>query len=83
MNRSDQFEKTYDATAVYRESEMTSGEDCLTLQEALSLLAYGTTADPAAWREWMRRAEKARQGAVDANLVMIPKPNSRWLMTPI
>lgn len=82
---------------------MTSGEDCLTLQEAylamfefmaqlyqrtgsdevgsvlgdISMLADGTTADPAAWGDWMRCVEKARQGAVDGNLVVIPKPDSR------
>ncbi|OMG82923.1 hypothetical protein BIZ92_30170 [Achromobacter xylosoxidans] len=82
---------------------MTSGEDCLALQEAylamfefmaqlyqrtgsdevgsvlgdLSMLADGTIADPAAWGDWMRCVENARQGAVDGNLVIIPKPDSR------
>lgn len=42
----------------------------------LSLLPDGTTADPAAWGDWLRCVEKARQGNVDARLVITPPTNS-------
>jgi hypothetical protein len=37
----------------------------------LSLLANGTTADPAAWNDWIKCVDKARKREVDANLVII------------
>jgi hypothetical protein len=38
----------------------------------LSLLDDGSTADPAAWEDWLRCVEKARQNKIDANLKINP-----------
>lgn len=40
----------------------------------LSLLSDGTTADPAAWGDWVRCVEKARRGGIEASLNLTP-PN--------
>jgi len=41
----------------------------------LSLLPDGSTADPAAWGDWLRCVEKAQQDNVDASLSIAPPPN--------
>ncbi|CAM2157420.1 conserved hypothetical protein [Paraburkholderia tropica] len=38
----------------------------------LSLLEDGTTADPAAWGDWLKCVEKARRGGIDASLGITP-----------
>lgn len=38
----------------------------------LSLLPDGSTADPAAWDDWLRCVESARRGNVDARLAIVP-----------
>ena len=52
--------------------ERTQSDELGSLLGDLSLLADGTTADPAAWGDWLRCVEKARGGGVDASLVLDP-----------
>lgn len=37
----------------------------------MSLLQDGGTADPAIWKDWLRAVEKAKSGAVNANLRLV------------
>ncbi|HEX8911586.1 MAG TPA: hypothetical protein VF796_04445 [Humisphaera sp.] len=39
---------------------------------SMSLLADGTTADPAMWADWMRAVQRARNAEVDAALRLGP-----------
>jgi hypothetical protein len=43
-----------------------------TLLEEMSFLENGATADPAAWGDWLKCVEKARQGKVDARFILNP-----------
>ena len=52
--------------------ERTQSDELGSLLGDLSLLADGTTADPAAWNDWLRCIEKARGGRVDARLELDP-----------
>jgi hypothetical protein len=53
----------------------TNSDDLGSLLGDLSLLSDGTTADPAAWGDWLKCVEKARRGGVDASLVITRPPN--------
>lgn len=50
--------------------ERTQSDELGALLGDLSLLSDGTTADPAAWRDWLRCVKKARHGDVDPGLVL-------------
>jgi hypothetical protein len=50
----------------------TSSDELGSLLGDLGLLADGTTADPAAWGDWLQCVEKARSGKVDARFVLTP-----------
>jgi hypothetical protein len=50
--------------------ERTESDELGSLLGDLSLLADGTTADPAAWGDWLRCIDKSRGGGVDASLVL-------------
>ncbi|MFP3709937.1 hypothetical protein SB783_38645 [Paraburkholderia sp. SIMBA_009] len=52
--------------------QRTKSDDLGAILGDLSLLEDGTTADPAAWGDWLRCVEKARRGGVDASLVITP-----------
>ncbi|MFP6560604.1 hypothetical protein WJ542_20215 [Paraburkholderia sp. B3] len=52
--------------------QRTQSDELGSLLGDLSLLPDGTTADPAAWRDWLRCVEKARRGGIDASLVITP-----------
>ena len=50
----------------------TKSDDLGAILGDLSLLPDGTTADPAAWSDWLRCVEKVRRDGVDANLAITP-----------
>lgn len=52
--------------------QRTNSDELGSLLGDLSLLPDGSTADPAAWLDWLRCVEKARGGGVDADLVITP-----------
>ncbi|WP_090685956.1 hypothetical protein [Paraburkholderia phenazinium] len=54
--------------------QRTRSDDLGAMLGDLSLLADGTTADPAAWGDWLKCVEKARRRGVDASLVITPPP---------
>lgn len=52
--------------------QRTQSDELGSLLGDLSLLPDGTTADPAAWGDWLRCIERARGGRVDVSLVLPP-----------
>jgi len=48
--------------------ELTGSNDLGGFLGGLSLLPDGTTADPAAWDDWLEAVRKAKAGSVDAKL---------------
>lgn len=52
--------------------QRTQSDELGSLLGDLSLLPDGTTADPAAWGDWLRCIERARGGGVDVSLVLTP-----------
>ena len=54
--------------------QRTNSGDLGSLLGDISLLSDGTTADPAAWRDWLQCVEKARRGGIDAGLVITRPP---------
>ncbi|QRN94139.1 hypothetical protein JRI60_34030 [Archangium violaceum] len=62
--------EAYAAMYAYLERlyEVTGSDELGGLLGGMSLLGDGTTADPAAWDDWMKAVRKARTGAVDMDL---------------
>jgi hypothetical protein len=62
--------EAYAAMYAYLERlyEVTGSDELGGLLGGMSLLGDGTTADPAAWDDWMKAVRKARTGAVDMGL---------------
>jgi len=46
----------------------TGSDDVGGLLGGLSLLPDGSTADPAAWQDWLRAVQKSKAGTVDAQM---------------
>jgi len=48
--------------------ERTKSDDVGALLGSLSLLSDGSPADPAAWVDWLKAVQSAKEGTVDAQL---------------